>query len=147
MLTELNVITWWMPQIWQIYPLLVPWCIRTFPGQQSISLSPWIWLFVVQKHWPRGCHIESNIREIFFIYIRCLSTDFTVCTTSWGGTKETIKTESKIKKESKLYMTKFHITISLKILFASNSIKYSCWRITKTNFIISFIKVYIKITL
>lgn len=86
-----NVITWWMPQIWQFYPLLVPWCIRTFPRQQSIPLSPWIWLFVVQKHWPRGCHIESNIREIFFIYIRCLSTDFTVCTTSWGGTKEIIK--------------------------------------------------------
>lgn len=94
-----NVITWWLPHIWQIYPLLVPWCIRTFPRQQSIPLSPWIWLFVVQKHWPRGCHIESNIREIFFIYIRCLSTDFTVCTTSWGGTKETIKTESKIKKK------------------------------------------------
>lgn len=28
-----------------------------------------------------------------------------------------------------------------------NSIKYSCWRITKTNFMISFIKVYIKIRL
>lgn len=64
--------------------------------------------------------------------------------------EEEPKRLSKLKvksKKNKLYMTKFQITISLKILFASNSIKYSCWRITKTNFIISFIKVYIKITL
>lgn len=58
--------------------------------------------------------------------------------------EEEPKRLSKLKvksKKSKLYMTKFQITISLKILFASNSIKYSCWGITKTNFIISFIKV------
>lgn len=64
--------------------------------------------------------------------------------------EEEPKRLSKLKvksKKNKLYMTKFQITISLKILFASNSIKYSCWGITKTNFIISFIKVYIKITL
>lgn len=58
--------------------------------------------------------------------------------------EEEPKRLSKLKvksKKNKLYMTKFQITISLKILFASNSIKYSCWGITKTNFIISFIKV------
>mgnify|MGYP003688515481 CR=1 FL=1 len=74
-----------------------------FLGNRLILYSPWIWLFFVQKHWPGGCHIESNIREIFFIYICWLSADFTVSATSWrrggGGTKETIKTasESKVK--------------------------------------------------
>lgn len=38
--------------------------------------------------------------------------------------KRLSKLKVKSKKESKLYMTKFQITISLKILFASNSIKY-----------------------
>lgn len=110
-----------------------------FLGNRLILYSPWIWLFFVQKHWPGGCHIESNIREIFFIYICWLSADFTVSATSWrrggGGTKETIKTESESKVKVKQPFTrerefwsilfKFKITAFYMPLLGNNKFAYT----------------------